>query len=67
MNLNFNIEQVAETPEEVVASIRHRVEELALTKVLQQREEELREEFSDCFPLDIPHIDNLFSDTYHRF
>ncbi|KAK7678084.1 hypothetical protein QCA50_018877 [Cerrena zonata] len=51
----------------VVVAIRQRVEELALLELFAKHEAKMREEFADCFPLNIPHIDDLPCDTYHRF
>ena len=40
---------------------------LAVLGDLQKYDRELREEFTDRFPLDIPHVTNLPDDVFHRF
>jgi hypothetical protein len=46
--------------------IRHRIEELANQEELGRREDRLREEFRDRFPLRLPDVPDLPTDVYHR-
>ena len=40
---------------------------LAVWDDLAKHDAELRTEFADCFPSDIPHTDRLPTDVYHQF
>lgn len=44
-----------------------RIEILAVWDDLARYEQEIREEFEDCFPVDIPHVTRLLDDVFHRF
>ncbi|RDX45043.1 hypothetical protein OH76DRAFT_1358533, partial [Lentinus brumalis] len=47
--------------------VRQHVELLAFQERLQRENIDIKEEFADLFPDDIPHIDRLPDDVYHRF
>ena len=49
-----------------VAAVREQVEELAFTEQLKQEDANLKRQYVDRFPEDIPHIDELPTDVYHR-
>ncbi|KAJ8482180.1 hypothetical protein ONZ51_g5512 [Trametes cubensis] len=51
----------------VVAAVRDRVESLALQQRLDDENSSMKARFADLFPDDIPHIDDLPTDVYHRF
>ncbi|RDX54400.1 hypothetical protein OH76DRAFT_1340363 [Lentinus brumalis] len=51
----------------VVAAVRHHVELLAFQERLARENVLMKTEFVDLFPDDIPHIDRLPDDVYHRF
>lgn len=67
LNLNFKTDVSPPMLEVLVGIIRQHIEEMALSDVLKCNEKKMQEEFVDCFPSDIPHINDLPSDTYHRF
>ncbi|RDX47649.1 hypothetical protein OH76DRAFT_1354023, partial [Lentinus brumalis] len=50
-----------------VAAVRERVELLAFQERLDRENIDMKAEFADLFPDDIPHIDRLPNDVYHRF
>jgi hypothetical protein len=50
----------------VIAAVRERVEVLAHWDLLQEHDARLKAEFADRFPSDIPHVDHLPTDVYHR-
>ncbi len=63
-----NIKQhTVETGDYVIAAVRHRIELLAFQERLDRENVKVKAEFADLFPNDIPHIDHLPSDVYHRF
>ena len=45
----------------------NRISILAVWDELTRYEQEIREEFKDCFPADIPHVTRLPDDVYHQF
>ncbi|TFK78299.1 hypothetical protein K466DRAFT_452471, partial [Polyporus arcularius HHB13444] len=47
--------------------VRDRVEQLAFQETLVREDTAMKAEFVDLFPEDIPHINHLPSDVYHRF
>ncbi|KAJ8455559.1 hypothetical protein ONZ51_g12409 [Trametes cubensis] len=49
-----------------VAAVRERVERLALQEQLSREDAEMKKRFADCFPADIPHLDDLPSDIFHE-
>lgn len=51
----------------IIALVRATVETLVVNEELQAKEDLLQCEFNDVFPNDIPHIDCLPNDVYHRF
>ena len=48
-------------------TLKNRIEILAVWDDLERYEEEIRNEFKDRFPSDIPHVTRLPDDVYHRF
>jgi hypothetical protein len=48
-------------------TLKNRLEILAVWDDLARYEREVREEFADRFPADIPHVTRLPDDVYHRF
>lgn len=50
-----------------VAGVRETVEKLALTGRLEEEEQALKKKYRDVFPDDIPHLDELPTNLYHRF
>ena len=48
-------------------TLRNRIEILAVWDDLAQHEREIREEYKDRFPVDIPHVTRLPEDVYHQF
>ncbi|THG94041.1 hypothetical protein EW026_g7348 [Hermanssonia centrifuga] len=73
LNLRFGLSERSfppkeeEPPDDIVASIRQRIDELALLDILARENKQMRDTFSDIFPDDIPHINELPTDVYHRF
>ncbi|THG93544.1 hypothetical protein EW026_g7718 [Hermanssonia centrifuga] len=74
LNLRFGISASSPMPvntapleDDIVASIQQRIEELALLDVLVKENEQMRLKFADCFPADIPHLNELPTDVYHHF
>ncbi|PSR71874.1 hypothetical protein PHLCEN_2v12251, partial [Hermanssonia centrifuga] len=73
LNLRFGISRdsppAANLPleEDIVASIQGRIEQLALMDVLAKENQQMRTKFADCFPDDIPHLNELPTDVYHHF
>ncbi|EIW63360.1 uncharacterized protein TRAVEDRAFT_114523, partial [Trametes versicolor FP-101664 SS1] len=53
-------------PDYCVAALRERVEALAEIEMLKREDLLMKEEFADCFPEDIPHINELPTDVYHE-
>ncbi|PSS03898.1 hypothetical protein PHLCEN_2v3942, partial [Hermanssonia centrifuga] len=53
--------------EQIVAAIQERVDKLAMLDVLAKENAEMCLRFEDCFPADIPHLDELPTHVYHRF
>ncbi|OJT13242.1 Transposon Tf2-12 polyprotein [Trametes pubescens] len=53
-------------PVNCVAAVRERVEELAFLDSLKREDAAMKSNFADCFPSDIPHLDNLPKDEYHH-
>ncbi|PSR74302.1 hypothetical protein PHLCEN_2v9954 [Hermanssonia centrifuga] len=53
--------------DDIVAAIQQRVDELDMLAVLARENAEMRHCFDDCFPSDIPHLNELPTDVYHRF
>ena len=45
----------------------NRIQVFAVWDELEQHDRELREEFKDRFPTDIPHVTRLPDDVYHKF
>ena len=48
-------------------TLRNRIEILAVWEDLARHEQEIREEYKDRFPVDIPHVMQLPEDVYHWF
>lgn len=48
-------------------AIKDRIEKLAFLETLTHENTEMRSCFADCFPVDIPHLNKLPTDVYHRF
>ena len=48
-------------------TLRNRIEILAVWDDLSKYEREIKEEFADRFPADIPHVTRLPDDVFHRF
>ncbi len=71
LNLRFGINKCKTTPEpppeSVVAAIQRRIGEIALLDILARENKQMRSRFADCFPDDIPHVNELPTDVYHRF
>ncbi len=53
--------------DDIVAAIQQQVDELDMLKILARENAEMRLRFEDCFFSDIPHLDELPTDVYHRF
>lgn len=49
-----------------VAAIRTRVKHLAFVSTLKSEDDKMKAKFADRFPEDIPHLDDLPSNIYHR-
>ena len=56
----------AALPLELMAAVKDRIETLTLQAELTERDAEMRKKFMDRFPADIPHVDHLPTDVYHR-
>ena len=54
-------------PRHFAQTLANRLDVLAVWDELTQSEQELRDEFADRFPVDIPHVTRLPDDVYHRF
>ncbi|PSR72503.1 hypothetical protein PHLCEN_2v11626 [Hermanssonia centrifuga] len=73
LNLRFGLSRdsppLNEPPleDDIVASIQQRIDQLALTDVLARENQQMRTTFADCFPDDIPHLNELPTDVYHHF
>ena len=50
----------------IIAAVRDWVESIALTECLKKEDADLKAKYSDHFPSDIPYLDNLPTDVYHR-
>lgn len=50
-----------------LAAVRERIESIVLEVTLARENERMRKRFVDLFPDDIPHIDQLPTNVYHRF
>ncbi|GBE79178.1 Transposon Tf2-1 polyprotein [Sparassis crispa] len=50
-----------------VHAIRKHTEELAFQMTLESENRKIKDEFSDLFPDDIPHLNELPTDIYHHF
>lgn len=48
-----------------IAAVRQRVEELAEQEVLRREDLTMKDQFADCFPEDIPHLNSLPTDVWH--
>ena len=48
-------------------TLKNRIDILAVWEDLTRYEQDVREEFKDRFPADIPHVTRLPDDVYHRF
>ncbi len=53
-------------PATIAASVRSRVELLAFVASLKDEDLAFKTRYSDCFPDDIPHLDNLPTNVYHE-
>jgi len=53
--------------EHLARTLNDRIYILAVWDGLGRYEQDIREEFRDCFPDDIPHVTRLPDDVYHRF
>ncbi|KAH9852419.1 hypothetical protein C2E23DRAFT_730601, partial [Lenzites betulinus] len=71
----FNLERgrhsVGEAPTSiprasVMAAVRERVEDLAFQEKLKAEDASVKTRFADCFPDDIPHLNELPTDEYHH-
>ena len=54
-------------PDHFHETLNNRLAILAVWDDLSKHDAELRAEFSDCFPSDIPHTNRLPTDVHHRF
>jgi len=50
----------------VVSAIRDHVERLALADTLKNEDKQMKEKFADRFPADLPPVEDLPTDVYHR-
>ncbi len=53
-------------PPPVIAAVCQRVEELAFSETLKCEDTSFKAKFSDCFPSDIPHLNDLPTTIYHE-
>lgn len=53
--------------EQIIASIRDRIETLSKRDNLDRLEKDIRTEFADRFPTDLPPVDEVPSNVFHRF
>lgn len=70
LDLGRMVPMEADSPERTsycpVLAVRERVEKLAFLQGLEDEDAKLKEQYADRFPDDIPHIDELPTDVYHR-
>ncbi|GLB37185.1 putative retrotransposable element tf2 155 kda protein type 1-like [Lyophyllum shimeji] len=62
---HFNMDKHSTTPD-LIGLVKARIETLAAVDRLKSLDKKLKSTFSDCFPIDIPHVDKLPRDVYHR-
>ncbi len=73
LNLRFGISRSPPAPapieleDNMVATIQQRIDVLAMLDILAKENDQMRTRFADIFPDDIPHINELPTDVYHRF
>ncbi|THG94742.1 hypothetical protein EW026_g6787 [Hermanssonia centrifuga] len=52
--------------EETIAAVKEKIEELAFLETLTNEDRRMKSAFADCFPSDIPHLDELPTNVYHQ-
>lgn len=52
--------------DDIIASVRERIEDLAQLERFAREDAAMKEKFADRFPDDIPHLNHLPTDVYHR-
>jgi len=50
----------------IISAIKERIEQLALTETLKTEDRRMKQIFADRFPDDLPPVDDLPTDVYHR-
>lgn len=53
-------------PVNVAALVCESIEELVFAKTLHHEDAGFKAEFTDCFPSDIPHLNDLPTDVFHE-